>query len=54
MTTATAWCLSKKDVNPIIGLSSIEWIDQAMENVVFASEGGLTEERYVPNVRQGH
>jgi len=41
---ATAWCLSKKGVNPIIGLSSKERIDQAVEAVAFASSGGLTEE----------
>lgn len=43
-TIATAWCLSKQNVNPIIGLSSKERIDQAVQSVKFASEGGLTEE----------
>jgi aryl-alcohol dehydrogenase-like predicted oxidoreductase len=53
-TIATAWCLSKEGVNPIIGLSSK---DQAAESVRFASEGGLNEEdmkyleeAYVPKV----
>jgi len=43
-TIATAWCLSKEGVNPIIGLSSKERIDQAVESVAFASSGKLTEE----------
>jgi len=43
-TIATAWCLSKDKVNPIIGLSSKERIDQAVESVNFASSGKLTEE----------
>ena len=30
---ATAWCLSKEGVNPIVGLSSKERIDQAVEAV---------------------
>ncbi len=56
-TIATAWCLGKEGVNPIIGLGSKERIDQAVESVRFASEGGLTEEdvkyleeAYVPKV----
>lgn len=60
-TVATAWCLSKKGVNPIIGLSSKERIDQAVESVHFASSGNLTEEDikyleegYAPKVRQGY
>ena len=59
-TIATAWCLSKK-VNPIIGLSSKERIDQAVENVQFASSGKLTEEdiayleeAYAAKERQGY
>lgn len=59
-TIATAWCLSKKSVNPIIGLSSKERIDQAVQSVQFASSGMLTEEdiayleeSYAPKVRQG-
>jgi aryl-alcohol dehydrogenase-like predicted oxidoreductase len=54
---ATAWCLGKEGVNPIIGLGSKERIDQAVESVRFASEGGLSEEdvkyleeAYVPKV----
>jgi aryl-alcohol dehydrogenase-like predicted oxidoreductase len=56
-TIATAWCLGKEGVNPIIGLGSKERIDQAVESVRFASEGGLSEEdvkyleeAYVPKV----
>src|ERR1700710_794025 len=43
-TIATAWCLSKDKVNPIIGLSSKERIDQAVESVHFAASGKLTKE----------
>lgn len=60
-TVATAWCLTKEKVNPIIGLSSIERIDQAVAAVHFASSGKLTaediaylEEGYKPKVRQGY
>jgi aryl-alcohol dehydrogenase-like predicted oxidoreductase len=60
-TIATAWCLSKDKVNPIIGLSSKERIDQAVESVQFASSGKLTaediaylEEGYAPKERQGY
>lgn len=60
-TIATAWCLSKEKVNPIIGLSSKERIDQAVESVHFASAGKLTkediaylEEGYAPKIRQGY
>lgn len=41
---AIAWCLSKPGVNPIVGLSSKERIDQAVEAVKFASEKKLSEE----------
>lgn len=58
---ATAWCLSKDGVNPIIGLSSKERIDQAVENVHFANSGKLTaedikylEEGYAPKEKQGY
>ncbi|APA08165.1 hypothetical protein sscle_03g029350 [Sclerotinia sclerotiorum 1980 UF-70] len=60
-TVAIAWCLSKEGVNPIIGLSSKERIDQAVEAVKFASSGKLTaediaylEEGYAPKVIQGY
>lgn len=43
-TIAIAWCLNKPGVNPIIGMSSKERVDQAVEAVKFASDGGLTEE----------
>ncbi|KAM3079981.1 CSG1/SUR1-like protein [Clarireedia jacksonii] len=58
---ATAWCLSKDSVNPILGLGSKERIDQAVESVKFASSGKLTEEDikyleegYAPKVIQGY
>lgn len=60
-TIATAWCLSKDKVNPIVGLSSKERIDQAVESVHFANSGKLTaediaylEEGYAPKERQGY
>jgi aryl-alcohol dehydrogenase-like predicted oxidoreductase len=60
-TIATAWCLNKDKVNPIIGLSSKERIDQAVESVQFASSGKLTakdiaylEDGYAPKERQGY
>ncbi|CAK7212885.1 CSG1/SUR1-like protein [Sporothrix curviconia] len=60
-TIATAWCLTKKDVNPILGLSSKERIDQAVASVQFAAGGGLTEEdvafleaEYVPKAVMGY
>jgi len=60
-TIATAWCLSKPGVNPIIGLSSKERIDQAVMSVYFSSSGKLTkkdiaylEEGYAPKERQGY
>lgn len=43
-TIAIAWCLSKKFVNPIVGLGSKERIDQAVESMKWAKEKGLTEE----------
>ncbi|KAH8807577.1 aldo-keto reductase-like protein [Xylogone sp. PMI_703] len=59
-TIATAWCLYK-GVNPIVGLSSKERIDQVIENIKFASNGGLTkedveylEEHYIPKQIQGY
>ncbi len=59
-TIASAWCLSKESVNPIIGLSSVERIDQAVEAVKFAGTGQLTKEEieyledaYVPRARSG-
>jgi aryl-alcohol dehydrogenase-like predicted oxidoreductase len=43
-TIATAWCLSKQGVNPIVGLGSTERIDDAVKSLAFASAGKLTEE----------
>lgn len=60
-TIATAWCLSKDSVNPIIGLSSTDRIDQAVSAVQFARSGKLTaeditylEESYAPKTVQGY
>jgi len=57
---ATSWCLGKEGVNPIVGLSSKERIDQIIEAVKWFDEGGLTaeevkylEEGYAPKVTQG-
>ncbi|MCJ1408026.1 hypothetical protein MMC19_002099 [Ptychographa xylographoides] len=56
-TVATAWCLSKEAVNPIVGLSSKERIDQ----IVDAVKVKLTEEEieklekgYLPKNIQGY
>lgn len=54
---ATAWCLSKKSVNPIIGLSSKERIDQAVEAIKFKlteEEIKYLEEPYLPKKVQGY
>lgn len=53
---ATAWCLHKHMVNPIIGLSSKERIDQAVEAVKFKltdEEIKYLEEPYRPKTVQG-
>jgi len=42
-TIAIAWCL-KKGVTPIVGLGSIDRVDQAVEAVKFAKAGLLTDE----------
>ncbi|KAF2493241.1 Aldo/keto reductase [Lophium mytilinum] len=55
-TIATAWCL-KKGVRPIIGLSSIERIDQAVENAKYVlsdEDAKYLEEPYLPKERQGY
>ncbi|KAI9851709.1 MAG: hypothetical protein M1838_003047 [Thelocarpon superellum] len=56
-TVATAWCLSKEGVNPIIGLSSKERINQACEALQFKlSEEDVKylEEPYQPKLVFGH
>ena len=48
---ATAWCLSKEGVNPIVGLSSKERIDQAVEAVklkLTKEEIESLEKHYLP------
>ena len=48
---ATAWCLSKPGVNPIVGLNSKERIDQAVEAVklkLTEEEIKRLEENYQP------
>lgn len=52
---ATAWCV-KKGVVPIVGLSSKERIDEAIENVQYKlsdEDASYLEEAYVPKTRQG-
>ncbi|KAH8800910.1 aldo-keto reductase-like protein [Xylogone sp. PMI_703] len=60
-TIATAWCLSKRNVNPIIGLNSKERIDDVVAAVKFVSSGGLMKEdveyleaSYLPREIQGY
>ena len=53
---ATAWCVSK-GVNPIIGLSSKERIDEAVKNSrIKLSEEDIAylEEPYLPKAIVGH
>jgi aryl-alcohol dehydrogenase-like predicted oxidoreductase len=53
---ATAWCLTKKGVNPIIGLNSKERIDEIVEavKIVLTDEEVATlEAAYVPNIVMG-
>lgn len=52
---ATAWCV-KKGVVPIIGLSSKERIEEAVQNVQFKlsdEDAAYLEEVYLPKTRQG-
>jgi aryl-alcohol dehydrogenase-like predicted oxidoreductase len=52
---ATAWCI-KKGVCPIIGISSKERIDEAVQNVHFKlsdEDAKYLEEVYIPKERQG-
>lgn len=54
---ATAWCLSKPMVNPIIGLNSKERVDQAVDAVKFKltdDEIKDLEEPYWPKQIQGY
>lgn len=58
-TIATSWSLSK-NLFPVIGLSSIERIDQIVDSVKFASSGKFTqediaslEEGYAPKTVRG-
>ena len=53
---ATAWCI-KKGVCPIIGISSKERIEEAVQNVNFKlndEDAKYLEEVYVPKERQGY
>jgi aryl-alcohol dehydrogenase-like predicted oxidoreductase len=55
-TIATAWCL-KKGTIPIIGLSSKERIDQAVENSKYQlsdEDAKYLEEPYAPKLIQGY
>lgn len=52
---ATSWCI-KKGVCPIIGLSSKQRIEEAVENIHFHlsdEDAKYLEEAYVPKQRQG-
>lgn len=52
---ATAWCV-KKGVCPIIGISTKERIEEAVQNVHFKlsdEDAKYLEESYVPKERQG-
>lgn len=56
-TVGTAWCLSKNSVYPIVGLSSKERIDQAIEAIKFKlteEEIKYLEEPYLPKAIQGY
>jgi aryl-alcohol dehydrogenase-like predicted oxidoreductase len=52
---ATSWCISK-GVCPIIGISSKERIEEAVQNVHFKlsdEDAKYLEENYIPKERQG-
>lgn len=54
---ATAWCLSKEDVNPIVGLNSIRKIDEIVSAIkVQLSQEDIEklEAAYVPKVVTGY
>lgn len=54
---STAWCLSKQNVNPIVGLNSKERIDEAVSAVTFKlteEEISKLEASYVPREVIGH
>ena len=52
-----AWCLSKKDVSPIVGLSKKERMDEAVEACkikISEEDMKFLEEPYAPKKRQGY
>jgi versiconal hemiacetal acetate reductase len=54
---AIAWCLSKQDVNPILGLNSKERMEEAIAacNIKLDEEYiKYMEEPYMPKKRQGY
>ena len=54
---AMAWSLRQEGVNPIVGLGSIERIDQAVETLkvkLTDEEAKYLEETYMPKVIQGY
>ena len=54
---AIAWCLSKKDVCPIVGLGSEQRMDEAIEACKIKLDGEdikFLEEAYIPKKRQGY
>lgn len=54
---AIAWCLSKKDVCPIVGLGSEQRMDEAIEACKIKLDEEdikFLEEAYIPKKRQGY
>jgi aryl-alcohol dehydrogenase-like predicted oxidoreductase len=54
---ATAWCLNKKGVNPIVGLNSKERIDEiisAVKILLTEEEVAKLEVAYVPQIVMGY
>jgi aryl-alcohol dehydrogenase-like predicted oxidoreductase len=54
---ATAWCLSKEGVNPIVGLNTTERIDEiltAIEVVLTQEEVAKLEAAYLPKAVTGY
>ena len=53
---ATAWCLSKEGVNPIVGLSSKERIDEIVGAVklILTEEVAKLEAPYLPKAVTGY
>jgi versiconal hemiacetal acetate reductase len=53
---AIAWCLSKQNVNPILGLNSAKRIDEAVAAIKFKlseEEIQKLEKHYLPKAKPG-